>query len=240
MTLVEHLEELRHRLLITIGAVAVGSVVGWFLYDPFLRLIRRPFCDFVTSNPEFAPPTGCDLIFSGPIDGLLVKFKVVVFLGLAVTLPVVLFQLWAFITPGLTSRERRYAAPFIVSSVLLFFLGAAVAIITLPKALDFLLGFAGPSTVPLITLDRYVSFTVLVTLAFGVSFLFPVVLVFLELVGILSSARLRSWRRWAILGIAIFAAVITPSSDPYSMLAMMIPMYLFYEAAIIIGRLLKR
>jgi sec-independent protein translocase protein TatC len=165
---------------------------------------------------------------------------VVVFLGLAVALPVVLYQLWAFITPGLTAKERRYAAPFIVSSVLLFALGATFAFITLPKALDFLLGFAGDVAVPLITLDRYVSFAVLVTLAFGVSFLFPVVLVFLELVGILSSARLRSWRRWAILAIAVFAAVITPSSDPYSMLAMMLPMYLFYEAAIIIGRLLRR
>jgi len=108
------------------------------------------------------------------------------------------------------------------------------------EALDFLLGFAGEFAVPLITFDRYVGFVTLVTLAFGLSFLFPVVLVFLEAVHILSPRLLSSWRRWAILGIAIFSAVITPSSDPYTMMAMMIPMYLFYEGSIIIGRMMKR
>lgn len=240
MSVVEHLEELRHRLIIALVAIAVGSIVGWFLYPYFVDLIRVPFCDYVTTHPEVRPPAGCDLVFAGPVDAFLVKMKTVVFLGLAVALPVVLWQLWAFVNPGLTDRERKWAIPFVASATILFFLGAAFAYWTLPRALDFLLGFAGEGVVPLITFDRYVGFVTLVTLAFGLAFLFPIVLVFLELVGVLSSRRLRSWRRWAILAIAVFAAVITPSQDPYTMLMMMVPMYVFYEAAIIIGRLLKK
>jgi sec-independent protein translocase protein TatC len=241
MTLLEHLEELRSRLIICLYALAVGSVVGWVLFEPFKRVAENPYCDWVMSRPpDQQPPAGCNLVFTGLLDAMLVKLKVVAFLGLVVALPVVLYQLWAFVVPGLTAKERKYSIPFIVSSVVLFSMGALFAFATLPKALNFLLGFAGGGVVPLISFDRYLGFVVLVMLAFGVSFLFPIFLVFLEIVGVLSTATLRHVRRWAILGIAVFAAVITPSSDPYTMLAMMIPMYLFYEAAIIIGRLLKR
>lgn len=240
MTVMEHLEELRHRLVVCIVAVGVCGIAAWFLYEPVKELLRGPFCDYITTHPEVRPPAGCQLVFSGPIDGFLVKLKMVGFIALAIALPVVMYQLWAFIVPGLSAKEKKWSIPFVVASCLLFAMGAAIAYITLPKALDFLLGFAGNGVVPLITFDRYMSFVVLVTLAFGLSFLFPVVLVALEAVGVLSSRKLREWRRWAILGIAVFAAVITPSSDPYTMLAMMIPMYLFYEASIIIGRLMKK
>ena len=240
MTLMEHLTELRRRVIICLLAIGGGAIVGWFLYEPFMELIRGPFCDFVTAHPASRPPAGCNLVFQGPLDAMLVKLKAIFFLGLGVALPVVLFQLWAFIVPGLTGKEKRWSIPFVVSSFVLFLLGGVFAFITLPKALDFLLGFAGESAVPLITIDRYVGFVTLVTLAFGVSFLFPVLLVFLELVGVVSPAWLASQRRYSLLAISIFAAIITPSSDPYSMLGMMVPMYLFYEASIIIGRLLKR
>jgi sec-independent protein translocase protein TatC len=241
MTVMEHLEELRHRIVIAIIALALGSIVGWFLYPWFIHLVRIPYCDYVSTLPPAAtPPAGCNFVAPAPLDPMLVKLKIVVFLGLAVSLPVVLYQLWAFIVPGLTPRERKLSIPFIVSSTLLFLLGGLVAFVTLPKALNFLLGFAGQEVKPLLQFNTYVSFVVLVTLAFGVSFEFPVLLVFLLLVGVLTTARLRSWRRWSILAIAVFAAIITPSSDPYSMLAMMIPMVLFYEGAIIVGRLMKK
>jgi sec-independent protein translocase protein TatC len=240
MTVMEHLEELRRRIIIAGIAVLLGAVVGWFLYPAVLDLLRDPFCQYLRDNPEVRPPAGCDLVFNSPVDAFLTKLKMVGFLGLIVALPVVLYQLWAFIVPGLTSREKKWSVPFILTSTLLFLLGAAFSIWTLPKALGFLLSFGGDFVVPLITFDRYLGFVTLVTLAFGVSFLFPVILVFLEAVGVLSWQRLASWRRWAILGIAIFAAVITPSGDPYTMLAMMIPMYVFYEGSIIIGRLMKR
>jgi sec-independent protein translocase protein TatC len=240
MSVMEHLEELRRRIIIAGVAILLGAVVGWFLYPAVLELLRDPFCEYLRDNPEVRPPAGCDLVFNSPVDAFLTKLKMVGFLGLIVALPVVLYQLWAFIVPGLTSREKKWSVPFILSSTLLFLLGAAFSIWTLPKALGFLLSFGGEFVVPLITFDRYLGFVTLVTLAFGVSFLFPVILVFLEAVGVLSWQRLASWRRWAILGIAIFAAVITPSGDPYTMLAMMIPMYVFYEGSIIIGRLMKR
>jgi sec-independent protein translocase protein TatC len=241
MTLVEHLEELRTRLFISIGAVLLGSIAGWLLYDGVLHLLQDPFCRALKSlPPESRPPTGCNFFFSGVVDPVVIKLKVVVFLGLFIALPVVLYQLWAFIMPGLKKSERRWAIPFVLTSVLLFALGAALAYLTLPKALSFLLGFAGTGFVPILSGDRFIGFMMLMALAFGLSFEFPIILVFLCGVGVLSSQTLRRWRRGAILFIAVFAAVITPSADPYTMLAMMLPMVLFYEAAIIVARAMKK
>jgi sec-independent protein translocase protein TatC len=241
MTLVEHLEELRRRLFISLAAIALGSVIGWFLYGPLLHLMIHPYCDWVRSLPKAQqPPAQCRLIATGAIDPVMVKLKVVAFLGLFIALPVVLYQLWAFIVPGLTDRERRMAIPFVASSLFLFVLGALVAYLTLPKALGFLLGFAGSEVTPFLTANSFLSFVLLVALAFGLTFEFPIILIFLTIVGILSSQKLRDWRRPAILIIAIAAAVITPSADPYSMLAMMLPMILFYEAAIIVARMMKK
>jgi len=241
MTLVEHLEELRQRIIISMFAVAGGAVVGWLLYGPVLKLILNPYCDYwETTDPKLRINQSCSLFFNEPLGAMIVKLKVVLFLGIVVALPVLLYQFWSFIVPGLTRRERRMAIPFVTSSVLLFALGALFAYLTLPKGLNFLLGFAGSKFVPLLTGDKFITFVILVSVAFGVAFEFPVLLVFLEMVGVLSTAKLRKWRRFSILGIAIFAAIITPSSDPYTMLAMTIPMCLFYEAAIIVGRLLKK
>ena len=240
MSVVDHLTELRHRIVICLWSVGGAAIVAWFLYEPFVDLIRKPYCAFVTANPKLAGPSGCDLIFTSPIDGMLVKMKTVLFIAIGLALPVLLYQLWAFIVPGLTSREKKYSIPFVVSSFLLFVLGALFAYFTLPKAFGFMLGFAGAGIVPLLSFDRYLGFVFLVTLAFGLSFLLPVLLVFLELVGVVTPETLSKYRRYAIFLIFLFAAIITPSSDPYTMLALGIPMYLFYEAAIIIGRLLKR
>jgi sec-independent protein translocase protein TatC len=241
MTLVEHLDELRHRLIVCIVAIAGGAVVGWFLYGPVLDLILNPYCDYWrTIPPEQRINQTCSLFFQEPLGAMVVKLKIVVFIGLLVALPVLLYQLWMFIVPGLTKRERRMAIPFVGSSFILFALGALFAYLTLPRGLNFLLGFAGEQFTPILTGDRFVAFVILVAVAFGLAFEFPVLLVFLELVGVLSTEKLRKWRRFAFLGIAIFAAIITPSSDPYTMLAMTIPMWLFYEAAIIIGRLMKK
>jgi sec-independent protein translocase protein TatC len=166
---------------------------------------------------------------------------VTVFLGLAIALPVVLYELWMFITPGLTKRERRYALPFVFCSVVLFVLGGWFAMITLPKGLNFLLGFAGSDRILLLlTFPKYLSFVMLLIVAFGVSFEFPLVLISLTLIGVLSSRKLRDVRRYAILGIAVFAAVITPSQDWFTMTAMMVPLILFYELAILVSRLLRR
>jgi sec-independent protein translocase protein TatC len=241
MTLVEHLEELRYRLIISIAAVVVGGAVGWGLFDRLIDLLQDPYCDFLERVPSDQRVTEeCTFVFSGALEGATTKLKLVAFMGLFIALPIVLYQVWAFIVPGLTRRERRLAIPFVLSSVVLFALGALFAYLTLPKALDFLLGFAGQNFVPLLTGDRYFTFVILVALSFGIAFEFPIGIMFLNAAGVISTTQLRRWRRGAILGIAIFAAVITPSSDPYTMLAMSVPMWVFYELAIIVGRLRKR
>ena len=241
MTLVEHLEELRYRLFVCLIALGIAGIVGWFLFDPIVNLLRQPYCAYVQTVPaRFRPTRGCTFFFFGALEPAIIKFKLVGFIAFFLALPVLLYQLWAFIVPGLTRRERRMAIPFVVCSVFLFILGAAFAYWTLPKALGFLLGFAGSQFAPLLTADRYLSFVMLVAITFGLSFEFPIILIFLNIAGVISTDQLRHWRRGAILGIAIFAAVITPSSDPYTMLAMSIPMWIFYELAIIVGRLMKR
>jgi sec-independent protein translocase protein TatC len=174
------------------------------------------------------------------VDPMLVKLKVVLFIAIGIALPILLFQLWAFIVPGLTAREKKWSIPFVLSSFVLFVVGGLFSYYTLPKALSFLLGFAGEGVVSLLSFDRYISFVMLVTLAFGLSFLLPVLLVFLELVGVVRPQWLAKNRRYAVLLIFLFAAIVTPSSDPYTMTAMAVPMYLLYEAAIIIGRLTRR
>jgi sec-independent protein translocase protein TatC len=171
---------------------------------------------------------------------MMVKLKIVLFIAIAIALPILLYQLWAFIVPGLTSREKKWSIPFVLTSFFLFVVGALFAYYTLPRALGFLLGFAGPGVVSLLTFDRYVSFVMLVALAFGLSFLLPILLVFLELIGVVTPQWLSKNRRYAVFLIFLFAAIITPSSDPYTMTAMAVPMYLLYEAAIIVGRLAKR
>ncbi|HSJ51561.1 MAG TPA: twin-arginine translocase subunit TatC [Actinomycetota bacterium] len=241
MTLVEHLEELRYRLIVSLVAVALGGIVGWGLYDRVLELIQDPYCDYYATVPEGIRPTDrCALFFAEPLGSVVIKLKIVAFLGLFFALPVVLLQLWRFIVPGLTKRERRLGVAFVISSVVLFGLGALFAYWSLPRALGFLLGFGGQQIVPLLTADRFFSFVMLVAFSFGIGFEFPIVLIFLNAAGIVSTDQLRSWRRGAILFIFVFGAIITPSGDPYTLLALGLPMVLFYEAAIIVGRLLKR
>lgn len=242
MSLIDHLKELRHRLLICIWALLAGSVAGFFLYDPAMRLIQTPYCDFLRDHPDKAPfeQEGCSLIFLGAIDGFLITVKVIVFLALVAALPVILYQLWAFVVPGLTDRERKWAIPFVALSIVLFVLGGVAAFLTLPKALGFLLGVGGDFVSPLLTVDRYVGFVIFTILAFGLGFEFPILLISLSAAGVLTNETMRKYRRQVILGLAIFAAVITPSPDPISMLALLIPLTLFYEGAIIVSRLLKR
>ena len=143
-------------------------------------------------------------------------------------------------TPGLHKHERRYAISFLISSIILFIMGVIVAWFTVSKALEFLLGIGGSSIQPFIVADKYLQLVSLMMLAFGVAFEFPLLLVFLMLVRVVTSAQLRHAWRWVAVGITIFAAVITPSADPFSLILMAVPMYIFYEVAIIVGRLMKR
>ncbi len=243
MTVVEHLDELRRRLIISLGAVAVASVAGWFLYTPVFNMLSEPFCDFIRQAPRLAidPQHPCRLVYLSVTEPFLMKIKLVMFIGFALALPVVLYQLWRFVTPGLTSRERRFAIPFVLASVALFALGAWLAVMTLPKALSFLLGFAGTTRLTaVVSIAKYISFLIFLILGFGVAFELPVLLMSLTVVGVLSSARLREWRRYSYLLIAVASAVITPGQDWFTMTAIMVPLILFYELSILLSRVLKR
>jgi sec-independent protein translocase protein TatC len=238
MTLWEHLAELRSRIVKCIVAVMVGAVAGWILFSPLLDFLQRPYC-------ELAPvgPTGeksCALIATGPLDAFTLRLQMSIYVGIALAMPVLLWQLWRFITPGLHPHEKKYAIPFTAAALVLFLFGAAIAYLTLNPALKFLIDIGGGQVTPLYTADSYVKLIVFMMLAFGAGFEFPVLLVALQVAGIVTPRQLSSWRRYAIVIITIVAAVITPSGDPISMLALAIPMYLFFEASIVIGWLFNR
>ena len=234
MTVVEHLTELRKRIMISLVAVmGTASLVYWFAPD-IIRWLLHYYQDAAPKN------TDNHFIFTGPLDAFVTRLKIATYGGIVLAVPVWMWQLWRFITPGLHKNEKRYAVPFVFASVVLFALGVVVALLTLPAALGWLLGVGGQEVRPLLTADKYISLVSLMMVAFGISFEFPVVLVFLLIARVLKTAQLIKWRRWAIVVIVAFAAVITPSQDPYSLFFMAIPMYLFYEGSIVIGKIMKR
>ena len=231
MPLVAHLSELRRRLIIAVLALVVGAIVGFILYNRILTILIRPYTE-VTGKTDF--------VFFDPLEAFATRLKVAAWSGAFLASPVVLWQLWRFITPGLHKKEKRYAIPFIAASILLFALGAFVALYTFESALRFLVGVGGDQLTPLFSASKFLSLVILMIIAIGVAFEFPVLIVFLELAGVITSKSLRKWRRPALVIIVAVAAVITPSQDPYSLFAMVVPMYLFYEGSILIGRLLKK
>ena len=233
MTVIEHLAELRYRLIVSVVAIAVTSIVCFILSPRIISFFVRYYTDATDGTRDA-------LIFTGPLDAFVTRLKIATYGGIVLAVPVWLYQLWRFITPALDPKEKRYAIPFVLSSIVLFALGAFVAIQSLPKALEFLLGVGGPELQPLLTADKYIGLVSLMILAFGIAFEFPIVLVFLLLARAVTTQQLRKWRRAAAVIIVVFAAVITPSQDPYSLAFMAVPMYIFYELAILLGRVLKR
>lgn len=245
MTLVEHLAELRSRLIKAILAIAIGGLVAWFAYDWILDALLQPYCEQLAGRgtrlvTEGGDAEGCVLFVTDPLEQFSVRLRIAGYGGIALAMPVILWQVWRFVTPGLYPHERRYAVPFVISAVVLFFLGAGLAYWTLPKALSFFSTIGGPNLVELYTPGPYLRVIIYMMLAFGVAFEFPILLVFLQLAGVLTVQTLRSFRRWAAVGIVVFVAVITPSGDPISLIVLSVPMYLFYEFAILFGWLRDR
>jgi sec-independent protein translocase protein TatC len=233
MTLGEHLAELRRRLLVSVVAFAAAGTAAFVVYPHILHFLQSPYCKVVG-------PRRCQLYVTGPLDGLALRLKLATYGGLFLGSPVILWELWRFITPGLNRNEKRYAVPFIISSIVLFSAGAVLAYVTFPHALRFLQSIGGPSLRQIYNPSNYIGLIVALMAVFGLTFEFPVVLVSLEIVGVLRPATLSAWRRWAIVLITVFSAVITPSGDPFSMLALAVPLYVFYEVSIVIGKLLRR
>jgi sec-independent protein translocase protein TatC len=243
MTLVAHLRELRNRIGVALLFVLLGTAVAFWWYEHGLgEFIRAPYCGLDTDLRALG--TGgsgdCELLVTDVFGGALIRLKISFIVGIVLSAPFWLYQLWAFITPGLRKNEKRYGVAFVAASSTLFALGAALAYLSLAKGLQLLLGLAGEGVAIALTAQDYIGFVISLLLAFGVSFELPLIAVVLNLVGVLSYAVLAKGRRWIYFLTILFAAFITPTQDPFTMLLMAAPMCVLFELAIQIARLVDK
>ena len=230
MPLIEHIRELRSRLLKALAGLAVGMTVGWIFFNPVWHFIERPYCKIPQHN-RLLGTHGCTLVVNGVFDPFLVRLKVAFVVGLVLSSPIWLYQLWAFVAPGLYARERKWTYAFVGTAVPLFGAGGAFAYLAMTRGLRFLLGLTPNGVLPLITIDTYLGYATAMLLIFGLAFELPLALVILNLAGILTHERFRKWRRLLIFGVFAFAAVATPSPDPFTMLLLAIPSVVLVELA---------
>jgi len=235
MTLTEHLRELRTRLVRAIIALAIGTAVGYAVFPVLLELLIAPYCEVVEAGRD-----NCNLIALKPLEPFSVRIRASLMIGLFVGGPVIFYQLWRFVTPGLTRRERRYTLPFVVLSQVMFALGIGFAYLVIPQGLRILLTIGGPRIEALLAADEYLSFFLAMSIAFGLVFELPLVLISLVLVGVVSSAWLRQVRPYAVVIMFIASAFITPTVDAFTLLLIAGPMWLFYEFSILIAWLIER
>lgn len=234
MTLTQHLGELRKRLIVCLVGFVVTAILAYVFYPHILTFFEGPYCRSVHKGAS------CSLYVTTPLQGFGIRLNVTGYGGVVLASPVLLYQLWKFVTPGLKANEKRYAVPFVVATMTLFAFGAYVAYLTFPHALGFLGAVTGPGVKQFYSVQSYLSLIMALMAIFGLTFEFPVVLVALELANVVTPAKLAKWRRPAIVVMVIVSAVVTPSSDPFSMLALAIPMLVFYEASILTGKLLHK
>lgn len=230
LTIMEHLEELRRVLIVSILATTVLAVGAYFFCDQILAILLEPLTKL-----------GHQVIFTGITEALFVKIKVSFFIGFLAALPVILWQVWSFIIPALKRNERFYFTFFILISFVCFIGGVAFAFFGVYRlGIMFLLRFAGPELIPMLTIDKYISFTLTFLLPFGVIFELPLVSFFLAKLGLINYRFLAKNRRYALLAIVVLAAVLTPTPDVITCLVVSGPMYLLYEVSIWIVRLVEK
>ena len=237
MPVMDHLRELRKRIIWIVLVIAAGSVAGYYLYGPILEFLKHPYCA-VPHQYRFTPdgPNSCALTYTGVLQGFTTRLRISVIAGAVFTAPLWLYQIWAFITPGLRKKERKYTLIFVAGSTLLFVAGVVLAYLVLSKGLGILLRAGTSQVQAILTVNSYISFVTLMLVAFGAAFELPLLVVMANLAGVLPSRVLRKTRRIAIFLIFLFAAIATPTTDPFTMCAMAVPMVLLYELAIQIAR----
>nr|WP_033424478.1 twin-arginine translocase subunit TatC [Actinomadura flavalba] len=232
MPLLDHLRELRNRLMKAIGAFIIGTIIGWIFFDPAWDFLKQPFCDLPQTHTI---GNECTLVVNGIFSSFFLQLKIAAILGLVLSSPVWLYQLWAFVAPGLYQRERRWTYVFLAAAVPLFFVGTALAYVTVDKGLSLFLGFVAEDVTPLISVEHYLGYVLAMLLVFGLTFELPLFVVVLNMAGVLSYQRLRKSQRLALFGIFVFAAVGTPSGDPFTMLALALPTVVLFEAAVLLA-----
>lgn len=236
--MMDHLNELRMRIIRCVLSVGIGFFLFLAFYDPIKNFLTQPYRNLCEKRPDFK----CDgsLYSLGPLDGFSARMKLCAYGGIVLALPVILWQIWRFVVPALSKKEKRYAVPFISSTVVLFAAGCGLAYWTLDKALEFLISWSGTDVTSTFQVTKYMMLVVLMMLAFGVGFLSPVLVVFIQLAGLVTPKTLVKQWRYAIMIIFVTAAVITPSGDPISMMALAIPLTILYLLAVFVGWLLVR
>jgi sec-independent protein translocase protein TatC len=242
MSLVAHLTELRNRIAKALLALLIATAVSFWWYEHGLgEFIRAPYCGLAPDLRYGGDASGgCGLLITDVFGGVFIRLKVAFLAGAVLSAPFWLYQLWAFITPGLKRNEKRYGIGFVVVSTLLFALGALLAYLSLEKGLELLLGLAGDGVVIALTAQDYIGFVLSLLVAFGVSFEVPLIAVALNLVGVLSYEVLSRSRRWIFFLTIVFAAFVTPTQDPFTMLLMAGPMIVLFEVAIQIARVVDK
>lgn len=242
MTLVDHLYELRYRLGIAMLAVVVGGIFGFWWFSNSLfgvptlgQMITGPYCE-LPPTMRFSPNGECQLMQTKPFEVIMIRLKVGMSIGAVLFSPVWLYQLWAFITPGLLSKERRFAGTFVGFASVLFVAGAVLAYFVVPEGLTFMVGFGAESFFTSLTGGDYINFVLLMLIIFGVSFELPLILVMLNRAGVVSYDKLKSWWRGILFALFVFAAIATPGQDPVSMLVLAIALSLLFGVAMLICR----
>jgi sec-independent protein translocase protein TatC len=239
MPLVEHIRELRNRVLKALAFATGGAIAGWFIEPAVWHFITRPYCklpahvrDGVQPGlPAHAQPQDCHLIVTGLFDYFFLHLKLAIVIGIVISAPFWMYQLWAFIAPGLHSRERKWTYLFAGAVFPLFAIGGTLAYFAMTKGLRFLLDMLPPTVIPFISVTSYIGYAMAMLLIFGLAFELPLVMVLLNLAGVLTHQRFAKWRRMIIFAVFAFAAVATPSPDPISMLLLAVPCVALVEGA---------
>jgi sec-independent protein translocase protein TatC len=233
MPLLAHIHELRNRVFKALLIIAIGGIIGWYVYPHIWAFIEAPYCRLHQQAHVVVQGggTGCHLFVNGIFDAFFLRIKIAIITGVVISSPFWMYQLWAFIAPGLFARERRWAYFFAGSAVPLFAIGGTLAYFAMTKGLRFLLDLVPHGVVPVITIDTYLGYAIAMLTIFGIAFELPLGFVLLNLAHVLTHERFRKWRRMIIFGVFLFAAVATPSPDPISMLLLAVPCVVLVELA---------
>lgn len=228
LSIVGHLNELRTRLIRSVLAVVVGAILVWSFFDPVFTFLSEPYC-------ALRPEADCSFLVTDPLGEFNVRLTVSGYGGLILALPIIFYQIGRFVLPGLYPNEKKMMIPFLVASVVLLALGILVAYLFMPRALEVLSELGTDRFESFFTPNEYMSFFIKMLLAFGLAFELPLILIFLQLVGVMQTETLRKNRRIAAVVVVILGAIITPTGDPFTLLVLSAPMYVFYEISMIVG-----